>query len=149
LETEARKRDKKNKFKNIRDKLKAKGFEARVDLKDKESVATYLNEEFRVFADRITAEREKQMKAFTDAKHLRRKQARQEKSELRKKGDLKGFEKGNPDFSDSDLPKITITQEEVDSVKAVLNTNPEEDSDGGPTPSGDLFTSDNIGTHSD
>lgn len=46
LEKNARKRDKKSQFKNIRDKFKAKGFDARVDLADKESVATYLNEEF-------------------------------------------------------------------------------------------------------
>ncbi len=46
LEVEARKRDKKQKFKSIKDKLKSRGFEARVNLEDKESVATYLNEEF-------------------------------------------------------------------------------------------------------
>jgi hypothetical protein len=45
-------------------------------MKDKESVATYLNEEFRVFADRIVSAREKQKKAFDDAKHRRRKQTR-------------------------------------------------------------------------
>jgi hypothetical protein len=61
---------------------------------------------------------------------------------------LAGFEKGNPDFSDSDLPKITVTQEEVDLVKGVLNTDPANEQDN-ETPSGDLFTSENIGGHSD
>lgn len=46
MEVEARKRDKKQKFKSLKDKFKARGFEARVNLEDKESVATYLNEEF-------------------------------------------------------------------------------------------------------
>lgn len=46
MQKDARKRDKKAQFKNIRDKFKAKGFDARVNLADKESVATYLNEEF-------------------------------------------------------------------------------------------------------
>jgi hypothetical protein len=46
LAKDAKKRDKKSKFKEIKNKFKAKGFDARVDLQDKESVATYLNEEF-------------------------------------------------------------------------------------------------------
>lgn len=43
---EAKKRENKSKFKEMKDKYKAKGFDARVDLNNKESVATYLNEEF-------------------------------------------------------------------------------------------------------
>lgn len=43
---EAKKRENKSKFKGMKDKYKAKGFDARVDLNSKESVATYLNEEF-------------------------------------------------------------------------------------------------------
>lgn len=43
---DAKKREKKSKFKDIKEKFKAKGFDARVDLQDKESVANYLTEEF-------------------------------------------------------------------------------------------------------
>jgi len=49
MEVDARKRDKKSKFKSIKDKYKAKGFDARVNLMEKESVATYLNEEFQLY----------------------------------------------------------------------------------------------------
>jgi len=49
MEVDARKRDKKSKFKSIKDKYKAKGFDARVNLTEKESVATYLNEEFQLY----------------------------------------------------------------------------------------------------
>ncbi len=50
LEVEARKREKKQKFKSIKEKLKSRGFEARVNLEDKESIATYLNEEFELYS---------------------------------------------------------------------------------------------------
>ena len=53
MEVDARKRDKKSKFKSIKDKLKAKGFEARVNLTEKESVAQYLNEEFHLYGERL------------------------------------------------------------------------------------------------
>lgn len=76
FEVEARKRDKKSKFKSIKDKLKAKGFDARVDLNDKESVATYLHEEFQLYSQRIIDLNDKQIKALQDAKHLRRRKAR-------------------------------------------------------------------------
>ncbi len=49
MEVDARKRDKKSKFKSIKEKFKAKGFDARVDLSEKESVANYLNEEFLLY----------------------------------------------------------------------------------------------------
>ena len=56
-----------------------------------------------------------QMKAFSDAKHKRRKTLRQEKSEQRRAGDLRGFEKTDPkNLDDSELPKVTITKEEVE-----------------------------------
>ncbi len=50
LEKNARKRDKKSKFKQIKDKFKAKGFDSRVTLSEKESVAKYLNEEFQLYS---------------------------------------------------------------------------------------------------
>ena len=53
LEVEARKRDKKHKFKSIKDKLKSRGFDARVNLEDKQSIATYLNEEFSLYSQRL------------------------------------------------------------------------------------------------
>lgn len=68
MQKEARKRDKKAQFKNIRDKFKAKGFDARVNLADKESVATYLNEEFQLYSNRAIELHEKQLKAIADAK---------------------------------------------------------------------------------
>jgi flagellar biosynthesis/type III secretory pathway protein FliH len=88
-------------------------------LEDKESVATYLNEEFQLYSQRLIDLNEKQLKAFQDAKHLRRRKARQEKSEQRRRGEAVGFEKGNPDFSDSDLPKLTVDQGELKLVKEV------------------------------
>lgn len=119
LEVEARKRDKKSKFKSIKDKLKSRGFNARVDLQDKESVATYLNEEFQLYSQRLIDLSDKQLKALSDAKHLRRRKARQEKSEQRRRGEAVGFEKGNPEFSDSDLPKLTVDKEELKLVREV------------------------------
>ena len=88
-------------------------------MEDKESVATYLNEEFQLYSQRLIDLNEKQLKAFQDAKHLRRRKARQEKSEQRRRGEAVGFEKGNPDFSDSDLPKLTVDQGELKLVKEV------------------------------
>lgn len=71
-----RKRDKKSKLKSINHKLKQRGFQARVDVNDKNSVVNYLNEEFQLYAKRIVQTRENQVKAVADAKHLRRRQAR-------------------------------------------------------------------------
>lgn len=53
-DTPLNKRDKKAKFKSIKDKLKSRGFAARVALEDKQSVSTYLNEEFQSFVERVT-----------------------------------------------------------------------------------------------
>lgn len=72
MEKNARKREKKAQFKNIRDKLKSKGFDSRVDLADKESVAIYLNEEFDLYCKRVIELYDRQKKAIQDAKHLRR-----------------------------------------------------------------------------
>ena len=54
-----KKRDKKTKFKSIKDKLKARGFDARVQVDDKESASTYLNEEWDQYATRVTELRDK------------------------------------------------------------------------------------------
>jgi len=96
------------------------------------------------------------------AKHRRRKTLRQEKSELRRAGDAKGFEKTDPTKLDnSELPKITVTKEEVELANQVLiamglkeadkKDVPEEDSD----PQEELteaqkkfFTEENIGNYS-
>ena len=118
---EAKKRDKKSKFKDIKEKFKAKGFDARVDLQDKESVATYLTEEFHHYATRLTELNEKQVKAMADAKQLRRRKQRQEKSEMRRDGNEKGFDKAHPVYDDSLLPKMTVNKNELLMIKEVTD----------------------------
>jgi uncharacterized protein YozE (UPF0346 family) len=119
LEKNARKRDKKSKFKDIKNKFKARGFDARVTLSDKESVATYLNEEFQMYSQRLIDLHEKQAKAIADAKHLRRRKHRQEKSEMRRAGKIEGFNKAHPVYDDSLLPKMTVDANELQLVKDV------------------------------
>ena len=126
--------------------MKQRTFESRVDLGDKESVATYLNEEFKIYAQRVIHLREKQVKARSEAKHRRRKQAREGMSMLRKKGDPKGFEKGNPEYNDDNLPKVTVAEEEVTLVKELISgdiSGEEEVKDFS------LYTSENIGNNAE
>lgn len=105
---DARKREKKSNFKNMRDKYKSKGFDARVDLQDKESVATYLNEEFQLYSTRMIELDERQQKAIGDAKQLRRRKQRQDKSEMRRRGEDAGFDKAHPVYDNTLLPKLTV-----------------------------------------
>ena len=58
LMMEARKREKKSKFKDIKMKFKARGFEARVDLENKKTIVDYLHEEMKMFAERIIDQRD-------------------------------------------------------------------------------------------
>lgn len=84
-------------------------------MQEKQTIVDYLNDEMRVFAERTIHDREIQVKAFKDAKHRRRKTLRQEKSEFRRKGDARGFEKTDPkSLDDSELPKVVVTKEEVE-----------------------------------
>ena len=116
---DARKRDRKSKFKDIKDKFKQKGFDARVNLAEKESVATYLNEEFQFYSQRLTELNERQVKAMAEAKQLRRRKQREEKSVMRRAGDEKGFDKAHPVYDDSLLPKMTVNQNELLMIKDV------------------------------
>ena len=65
-----RKRDKKDDFKKLKSKFKP--FTARVDPSDKQSVADYLNTEFKFYATRLSDTHARQVKAAKDAKDLKR-----------------------------------------------------------------------------
>jgi hypothetical protein len=56
---------------------------------------------------------------MADAKQLRRRKQRQEKSEMRRRGDEKGFDKAHPVYDNSLLPKMTVNQNELAMIKEV------------------------------
>ncbi len=56
---------------------------------------------------------------MADAKQLRRRKQRQEKSEMRRAGDIRGFDKAHPVYDDTLLPKMTVNQKELAMIKEV------------------------------
>ena len=74
---DGKKREKKAIFKSIKNKLKARGFDSRVDREDTTTIASYLNQEFEHYCTRLVETHGKQTKAIADAKQLRRRQRRQ------------------------------------------------------------------------
>ena len=58
---------------------------------------------------------------MADAKQLRRRKQRQEKSEMRRDGNEKGFDKAHPVYDDSLLPKMTVNKNELLMIKEVTD----------------------------
>ena len=77
--------NKKKKFKDIRAKLKSRGFAQRVsDRSDKEAVCAYLNDEIKRHVQSLYEQREKSQQAYAAEKTRIRRQIRQEQSERAK-----------------------------------------------------------------